>query len=259
MARPSFLSLPRPIITCILKEPTVEAAVATIKNGECEGAPAFAIHLEGLKNSDLTKENFRRIAGCTKKPVMFLRYRHDGSLTDEERVQVLKDAVECGAAAVDFTADTFDASPREFSDKPAVVARQMKLIDEVHEMGGEVVMSSHVLNEALSCDQILDHLTSVEKRGADFAKIVTRADTEEEFLEALRTTMVLRREMKIPFIFLCGGKFALPQRYIGPTLGNALTFCVQRYTNMFTTSQPPLANMMSVLRGYNWHIDETDE
>ena len=48
MSRPSFLALPRPIVTCILGEKTVEDAIATVKNGEFKGAPAFAIHLEKL-------------------------------------------------------------------------------------------------------------------------------------------------------------------------------------------------------------------
>ena len=62
MNRPSFLALPRPIVTCILGEKTVEDAIATVKNGEFKGAPAFAIHLEKLAKEDLTDDNLRRIA-----------------------------------------------------------------------------------------------------------------------------------------------------------------------------------------------------
>ena len=70
--------------------------------------------------------------------------------------------------------------------------------------------------------------------------------------------MVLRRELKKPFIFLCGGKFALPMRYLCPSLGNALTFCVEKYSAAFTTGQPPLENMQRILKSYNWHINECD-
>lgn len=259
MSRPSFLALPRPVVTCILGEKTVEDAIATVKNGEFQGAPAFAIHLEKLPKEELTDENLKRIAGCTRRPFMFLHYRGDGRFTDEERVELLTRAAACGAAAVDFTADTFDPSPMEFSAKPEAIDRQRRAIDRVHELGAEVVMSSHILDQARSCEQVLEHLLAVEKRGADFVKIVTMANTEEEFLEAVRTTMVLRRELKKPFIFLCGGKFGLPMRYLCPSLGNALTFCVERYTASFTTGQPPLANMQAILKNYNWHIEECDE
>ena len=258
MSRPSFLALPRPVVTCILGEKTVDDAVATMKNGEFQGAPAFAIHLEKLPREALTDDNFRRIAGCTRRPVMFLRYRADGIFTDEERVELLTRAAACGAAAVDFTADTFDPSPMEFSEKPEAIDRQRRAIDRVHELGAEVVMSSHITDQSRTCEQVVSHLLAVEKRGADFVKIVTRADTEEEFLEAVRTTMVLRRELKKPFIFLCGGKFALPMRYLCPSLGNALTFCVEKYSAAFTTGQPPLENMQRILKSYNWHINECD-
>ncbi len=258
MKKRSFASLQRPIITCILCERTVEEAIATIKNGEFAGAHAFAIHLEALGSSNLTDENMHRIAEATRHPIMFLHYRGSEkwpcSFTDEERAEVLKRAIKCGASAIDITADMFCASPLEFTNDSDAVARQRRCIDEVHDMGGEVVMSSHIY-EPRTCEQVLEHLKAVESRGADFAKIVTMANTEEEFVEAIRTTLALRKEMRIPFIHLCGGKFALPHRYLSPSLGNALTFCVQRYSADFTTVQPPLQNMLGILERYNWHID----
>ena len=258
MKNKSFLQLPRPIVTCILCERTVDEAVATIRNGEFDGAHAFAIHLEPWSEKDLTDENFSRIAGASRKPVMFLRYRGSKkwpcSMSDEERAEMLLRAVKCGASAIDFTADMFDASPLEFTAKQSAIDQQMRYIDRAHELGGEVVMSSHV-QEPRSCEQVVEHLKAVEKRGADFAKIVTPANTEEEFVEAVKTTLMLRREMKIPFIHLCGGKFALPHRYLSPTLGNSLTFCVQRYTECFVTTQPPVKNMLNVLNNYAWNLD----
>lgn len=261
MKKKSFLSLPRPIVTCILCERTVDEAVATIKNGEFDGAHAFAIHLEPLSADQLTDENFRRIAQASRKPIMFLRYRGSKkwplAMTDEERADMLLRAVECGASAIDLTADMFDASPLEFSANPKAIDLQRRYIDRAHELGGEVVMSSHV-QEPRTCEQVVEHLKAVEARGADFAKIVTPANTEEEFVEAVKTTLTLRREMKIPFIHLCGGKFALPHRYLSPSLGNSLTFCVQRYTECFVTTQPPVKNMLAVLNNYAWNIDLED-
>ena len=256
--RPSFLKLPRPIVTCILCEKTVERAVATIKNAEFDGAPAFAIHLEPWTVDMLNDENFRRVAQASTKPIMFLRYRGTEKwplpLSDEERVEMLMRTVECGAACVDFTADTFDPSPLEFTQKPEAVDQQKRAIDRVHQMGAEVVMSSHIY-EPRTCEQVLEHMKAVESRGPDFAKIVTMANTEEEFTEAIRTTLALRKEMKVPFIHLVGGRFALPHRYLSPSLGNSLTFCVHQYTDDYVTVQPPMKNMVSILNNYNWHID----
>lgn len=259
MTKKAFSLLPRPVVACILGEPTVDRDIATIKNGEFEGAPAFAVHLEPLGSKNLTEDNFRRIAGATRKPVMFLHYRgtdrYPSALTEEERVDVLRCAVRCGAAAVDITADTFDPSPLEFTQNPAAVDRQRAFIDEVHGMGAEVVLSSHIY-EARTCEQVLASMQAMAQRGADFVKIVTMADTEAEFLEAIKTTLALRRALRVPFIHLCGGNFALPHRYLSPSLGNALTFCVQRYSESYVTVQPPLHNMMTILKQYNWHIDD---
>lgn len=251
----SFLELPKPIVTCILSERTVGETIATIKNGEFEGAPAFAVQLEALGVDNLTDENLTRIVQATNRPVMLLYYRPNPCpLNEEERVALLLRCAKCGAAAIDFTADTFDPSPLEFSVREDIIEKQMRAIEKAHEYGAEVVMSSHIY-EPRTCEQVLEQMKAIEKRGADFAKIVTIADTEEEFLEAVKTTMALRREMKIPFIHLCGGKFALAHRFLNPKLGNAMTFCVTRYTECFTTVQPHLKNMLNVLENNPWNID----
>ncbi len=255
MKRPSFLNLPKPIVACILSERTIADAVATIKNGEFEGAPAFAVHMEALGKANLTDENLLRIIQATKRPVMMLHYRPNPCpFTEEERVELLLRCAKHGAAAIDFTADTFDPSPMEFSDKPDAVDKQRRAIDQAHALGAEVVMSSHIY-EPRTCEQVLEQMKAMEKRGVDFAKIVTITDTEEDFLEAVKTTLALRREMKIPFIHLCGGKFGLAHRFLSPKLGNAVTFCVSRYTECFTTIQPHLTNMLTVLDKNPWHID----
>ena len=40
-----FTALPKPIVACIFAPPSVEEAMATMRNGEFAGADAFAIHL----------------------------------------------------------------------------------------------------------------------------------------------------------------------------------------------------------------------
>ena len=38
-----------------------------------------------------------------------------------------------------------------------------------------------------------------------------------------------KKELKVPFVQLCNGKFAYLQRYFGPALGSMLTFTVPYY------------------------------
>ena len=259
MKGPSFLALPKPIITCITGEKTVEADIANIKNAEYDGAQAFAVHLERLGQDKHTAENLKRLSDCTAKPVMFLHYRDLNArpkvYTDEERVELLHLALKCGGACTDITADTFDASACEFTKNQSAIDKQRRFIDEAHAMGAEVVMSSHIM-EPRSCEQVLEQMTEIEKRGPDFSKIVTIANTEAEFLEAIKTTLELRKVMKKPFIHLCSGQFAKPQRLLGPALGSALTFCTQKITPDYITMQPPVVNMIAALKNLNWSIDD---
>ena len=90
----TFTALPKPIVACIFAPPSVEEAMATMRNGEFAGSDAFAIHLR-MDKALLTRENFARIAQATAKPVMFLLYRGDAAgwpapASDEERVERLK-------------------------------------------------------------------------------------------------------------------------------------------------------------------------
>jgi len=41
--------------------------------------------------------------------------------------------------------------------------------------------------------------------------------------------MLLRRELKTPFVHLCNGKFGRIQRFLGMSLGVAITFAAYRY------------------------------
>ena len=168
-----FTALPKPIVLVFLLRPAWRKPWPPCVTASFAVADAFAIHLR-MDKALLTQENFARIARSTAKPVMFLLYRGDvagweAPASDEERVELLKLAVRAGGAAVDFPADTFDPSPREISRNPAAIDRQRRAIDEVHALGGEVVMSSHIA-EPLSTEEVLEHMLSIEKRGADFAK-----------------------------------------------------------------------------------------
>ena len=101
MNKPSFLNLPRPILVCITGETTIEANIANIRNAEYEGAHAFAIHLEKVGQANHSDEALRRMAGCTRKPVMMLHYRDAGAFPARTRMRNVW--IFCGAQ--------FDAVP----------------------------------------------------------------------------------------------------------------------------------------------------
>jgi 3-dehydroquinate dehydratase len=147
------------------------------------------------------------------------------------------------------------ASPREITHDKEAVDKQKRLIDLIHGKGAEVVISSH-MNEALSPEQVLEHLQAFELRGADVVKIVTAINTEEEFSEAVRATMLLRRELKTPFIHLCNGTFGRLHRFLGPALGVSIVFAVHRYESRNPMTQPTIQAMKTVFENLHWHIDD---
>ena len=74
--------------------------------------------------------------------------------------------------------------------------------------------------------------------------------------EAVRTTMLLRHELKVPFIHLCNGKFSRPHRFLCPLLGTAILFAVHRYDPRYGFAQPTIRAMKAVLDQIRWNIND---
>ena len=118
------------------------------------------------------------------------------------------------------------------------VQKQMKLIDELHKRGAEVLMSSHVL-KFTPAERVLEIALEHQRRGADICKIVTGAENMEEQIENLRIINMLKEKLEIPFLFLCGGECRIVRR-IGGLLGCCMYLCVREYDEYATKSQPLL-------------------
>ena len=101
---------------------------------------------------------------------------------------------------------------------------------------------------------MLAQLRDFEKRGADIVKLVQKADTEEEFLDALRATFLCRRELKKPFVHLVSGAFGDLHRFLAPSLGVALTFATLDKRGPFAMHQPPLANLRGVFENLRFRL-----
>lgn len=258
--RPSFLRLKSPYLAAIIEAPTPEATIASILRCEHDGAEAFAVSLAGWECAKLTLDELTRVFHCSGRPMMPLCYR-SGSLSadrldDDARAELLLLTVDAGAAACDIMGDMYDPAPRERTRNPQAIERQKRLIDRVHAKGAEVLMSSHAPNEFLRGEEILEHLSDFVSRGTDIPKIVVRADSEDELIEAVRTTVLLRRELHVPFVHLCVGKHARLQRYIAPSLGAALTFGLEASVQ---GPQPLVRAARTVLDELNWHLPYPEE
>ncbi|TNJ62855.1 type I 3-dehydroquinate dehydratase [Paenibacillus hemerocallicola] len=271
--RPSFAKLPQPFIVNVIREKDPESAIASIKNAEYDGAIAHDLHLTSLGQPFHNYKDLRRIIASTANPQLILNYRYTNDMSDEERIKRQILAIEAGAAAIDIPADTFDPNytsygsapegsaepnansynPKELSMDPAVIEKQMKLIETVHSMGAEVLLSSHT-RVVMSSEQVVSHALEMQSRGADMVKIVSVCMNEDQLIEAFKSIVALKRTLKVPFQYQCHGEHGKLTRVVGPMLGSMLVFCNQRFAAHTFNEQPLVHAMRSVFQNVDWRI-----
>lgn len=257
--RPSFLNKSYPVLTGIMGGQTPAELVAESRNSEFDGAKGIAIDLTDLKLEFRNADSLKSVIDSVNLPFMFFYYRGDKwdkNATDESRQELLLTAADVGASMIDVMGDLYDPSPMEITHNQTAIDKQKRLIDQIHAKGADVVISSHMSEEARTAEQVLEHLSEVATRGADVVKIVTGVNTDEELAEAFRTTTLLKRELKTPFIHLCNGKFCRPHRFLGPALGVSIFFGVHRYDTRYGMGQPTIQAMKAVLDNLHWNIND---
>ena len=213
-----------------------------------EGAEAFGMQFCRMKaeyrSPKIYKELFEYANG---KPVYVTNYRKHGSnegKSDDELSAELLELAECGATLCDVMGDYFNACEGELTMNEKAVKKQMKLIDELHARGAEVLMSSHIL-KFTPAERILEIALEHQRRGADICKIVTGAENMAQQIENLRIITLLKQRLKIPFLFLSGGESHILRR-LGATLGDCMTLCVYEHDELSTKSQPLLRDMKKI-------------
>lgn len=232
-----------PLFVAIFCDASVEALSQQFAAARWAGADGVCTDLRNLPRSYRSPDALRGLIGSAPLPVMCCLYRNDCLKQDDEaRMGDLFAALDAGAACIDVMGDLFDPSPREWSRSPAAIDRQKRAIGKIHDAGAQAIMSAHLFAFA-EPESVVEQLRDFESRGADIVKLVQTADTEEEFVAALRATLLCRRELKVPFVHLVSGAFGDLHRAIAPTLGVVLTFGTLDKRGAFPMPQPPLANL----------------
>ena len=238
-----FTTQKAPIVTGSISLSTVDDIVATIQKEEADGATGFIVYLTTLAASERTVENLKRIADCTKYPVMALAYGNYDNL--EARLNLWRMAVEAGFDAVDIPMDTYSVSydackasykgtvfeipaPKEVSMDADVIAQQQAFMAQLRQINPnvEILMSAHV-GVAMNQAQGVALAKEMENRGADIAKIVLASTSDLE--EALQTNMVLQQELNVPFFYNCAGAASRPYRTAAGLMGTQVVFCCAPY------------------------------
>lgn len=252
-----FRTIPAPFVAAIVQEESAESAMANILNSEHDGAKGFAIDFSFMKESDRSEEQLRKIFGISARPMMPLFYRYgylaSDKLSEDRRAEAILSTMQAGAASIDVMGDMFEPFAKfELARSERAISAQKDLIRRIHERGGEVLMSSH-MPEPRSAEQVLEHMQTQIERGADITKVITTCDTEQEFMESVRTLLLLKEKMDRPFIFLCNGKYGRIQRCIAPTLGCMLSFAIERFRPHSLGAQFNVSAASMILKEMTWH------
>ena len=236
------------MLTVMLQCPTPEMAIGRIRNALCSGAEAFGLQIESLELAYQNPETYRKVfAEMRGKSVYVTNYRghFNQGKDDETLAQGLITLAENGATLCDVMGDLFDPHPEEMTENPEAIAKQMALIDKLHSLGAEVLMSAHV-KKYIPAERVLEIALEQKRRGADIVKIVTGANSPEQEIENLRITDLLKRELGAPFLYLSGGNSRLHRR-LGWKLGCCMILCVYEHDANSTAAQP-LLQTMKVIR-----------
>ena len=245
------------LLTCSLRELTAEDNINTIRNAIYDGAEAFMIHLEKLEEDYHNEADLKRIFNYAgDKPVISVNYRtpRRPGKTDEELIHEQKIAVKAGANVVDIVGDIFCPGKDEITYDESAIIKQKQLIEEIHQLGGKVMFSSHTFR-FLTTEETIAHCKALEERGADWVKIAVTANSPEELNEVNRTTVELQKQMKVPFFHCCMGQYGKLHRVYSGLLGSKIVLCVQNYNaNSNPKEQPLLRSTKAVIDNLDFTI-----
>lgn len=264
MKKPKFteiLKYRQPLLTTMIMDNSPQDCICRIRNATYDGAQAIAIHMEYLNREYHNYKDLKRIfAYADDRPLYTMNYRLAGrhNASDEELVQAQLIAAEAGASMVDITGDIYEQAPVQLCMNPRTIDRQRALIDQFHKRDCEVLMSSHTF-KFMNADETLSHCNELIRRGADMVKIAMCATEYDQMEEVFHTTIMMKKELKVPFIHICMGQYGKLHRVIGPILGSALTLSIQEYVPQSNKEQPITRCARAVYDNLEWRCARNDQ
>ena len=245
----TFLEYNKPLLTAMVQETTPDEAINVILNCHYQGAEAFCIQLECFEKKHRNLEDLKMVFdACMGKPIYITSYRENNSigLTDEECVDLLLLGCEAGATLCDVMGDAFDPQPHELTFDEEAIRKQQIVIDKIHEMGKEVLISTHT-HAFLDEETIIKYALEQKRRGADVVKIVNMAETREQLCADMNIVFRLNKELgDTKFLFLANGEYCRPLRQFGAAFGVCMYLCVPSYKFRYSKEQPLLSSMKSI-------------
>lgn len=180
---------------------------------ESRRADLIEVRLDYL--ADLKELPYRLFFTAASVPLLFtLRPEWEGGHfggPEAERIEILSNACEAGAAYVDCEL----RAPEE--------TRRL-LGNACRRHGTKLILSYHDFTSTPSKAVLTDVLKQIAEQRADVGKIVTTAENHFDVLDvlALQTTA---RDLKLPLIAFCMGDAGIISRVATARLGGFMTYC----------------------------------
>ena len=253
----TFLKSDRPIITGMLKSKNKKDILAEIRRIRADGAEAYGFQIENLEEEFKSRENLKEIFDAMyDKPIYctnYMRGNKTANISWNTLSKQLLMAVELGATLIDIPADMFNSSDMELSMNKQAIEEQVRLIEEIHHIGGEVLMSSHVLRY-IPKEVVLTIAEQHKARGADISKIVTEANSISELNQNFEIQSLLESRLGIKHLFLCNGTHCRKHRLLGPLLGSCLFLTTENAKA--GQNQPTVAEAIRILNSAEMYTEE---
>ena len=251
----SFLKQNTTFVTPLLVAKTEDELLVEIANCIEQGATAFGFMIERLQEDLRTEEKMTMFFEAMGDLPIYVTCYKNGDVvdeTDDERAEYLLRALKCGATMADIRGDMFAPCEGELTVDKTAVEKQKKLIEKIHEMGKESLISSHVSINGkfvfLSTEEVLKMALEHQSRGADISKIVAGSHTDEELEENFKTFFCVKEKLDIELLFLCNGEKALPHRLAGPLMGEPFSFVKEnKYVEGPYAAQQPISVIRALL------------
>jgi 3-dehydroquinate dehydratase len=175
-------------------------------------------------------------------------------------------------AGIDIELDTFDRTPgpssfteeaideyasdpetglAEVTDDPDAVREQERLVDRVHDVGGDLVFSAHTYKH-LDPETAVAVAERMTARGGDFCKVVGVDRTLAEGLETLQAHLSLNQSDCAPYALMAIGDPSRIIRPISPMFGSAWVFAQPELIAGGFHSWPLVENAREILRRVDW-------
>ncbi len=282
MSKRKFTEIPQPFICTILSDSNPTDSIRSIRLSDYDGTDAYEMNLMMLRKEFLNEKDLRYVFQSTVKPIIVCHYQWDYEapldMGEEERFELLLNTVRWGASGIDLEADAYDPSsgppewseearaysldrsskPRDWTTDPAAIQRQREIIEEVHRLGGEVLMCAHT-RVHLSVEEAVSMAKEMEARGADIAKVVSVNTNYEDLLDSMRATLEIKNALGIPFIMMSHGEHSKIGRVVCPILGSMLAFCTQPLSPGGYPLQPPISAMKAAWENIDWSVTKAPD